>query len=228
MLVNGGGEMNRIRIATAVRWRAWRGRRFAGELAGAQAPARDGLPMASAPRSASSGVDETGNASHQIPIYASTPGTAGVAPKIALVYNSGGGNGWIGKGWSISGLSAVTRCRKTREAGDFLDAGVPVDGNSRPVNYSNLDAPWLDGARLPCWRPAPTVRTAPSIGWNSTPSHGSHRSAATTAGRRLTPGLIPLLSGARMARPVPMATPRIRGSGLAAREGHRHRAPVLA
>jgi len=113
MLVNGGGEMNRISVLP---------RLFVGALgavvvllvsvsAGAQAPARDGVSDGVGATFGEFRVDETGNASYQIPIYA-PPGTAGVAPKIALVYNSGGGNGWIGKGWSISGLSAVTRCRK--------------------------------------------------------------------------------------------------------------------
>jgi hypothetical protein len=92
-------------------------------------------------------VDETGNASYTMPIYA-PPGTAGVAPKLALVYNSGGGNGWLGKGWSVSGLSSITRCRRTREAGDFFDGSTPVDGNSRPVAHTNQDVFCLDGARL--------------------------------------------------------------------------------
>jgi RHS repeat-associated protein len=92
-------------------------------------------------------VDETGNANYSIPIFA-PPGTAGVAPKIALNYNSGGGNGWVGKGWSLSGFSAITRCRKTREAGDFFSGQTPVDGNSKPVTYSNQDVFCLDGSRL--------------------------------------------------------------------------------
>jgi hypothetical protein len=113
---------------------------------GAQ-PARDAVSDSVGATFGEFRVDETGNASYTIPIYA-PPGTAGVAPKIALTYNSGWGNGWIGRGWSLSGLSSITRCRKTREAGDFIDGGTPVDGNSRPVSYSNQDAFCLDGARL--------------------------------------------------------------------------------
>lgn len=92
-------------------------------------------------------VDESGAATYSIPIYA-VPGTTGVSPKIALSYSSQGGYGPIGKGWSISGLSSITRCRATREAGDFISGGNPVDGNSAPINYSSTDRLCLDGQRL--------------------------------------------------------------------------------
>ncbi len=92
-------------------------------------------------------VDESGNAVYTMPLFA-VPGTAGVAPKLALTYNSQGGIGPLGKGWSISGQSAISRCRKSREAGDFIVGGVPVDGNTQPVSYSNQDVFCLDGQRL--------------------------------------------------------------------------------
>ena len=92
-------------------------------------------------------VDEGGNASYAIPIFA-PPGTAGVAPKIALAYNSQGGIGPIGKGWSIRGASAISRCRKGREYGDFIIDGVPVDGNPVAIAFNNQDAFCLDGQRL--------------------------------------------------------------------------------
>ena len=92
-------------------------------------------------------VDESGAATYSIPIYA-VPGTAGVSPKLALSYSSQGGYGPIGKGWAISGLSSITRCRATREAGDFMSGGNPVDGNPAPVNYSGTDRYCLDGQRL--------------------------------------------------------------------------------
>src|SRR5687768_7892548 len=73
-------------------------------------------------------VDESGAATYSIPIYA-VPGTAGVTPKLSLNYSSQGGYGPLGKGWSIGGLSSITRCRASREAGDFIVNGVPTDGN---------------------------------------------------------------------------------------------------
>jgi hypothetical protein len=38
-----------------------------------------------------------------------SPGTAGVEPKISIVYNSQAGNGLLGLGWDLGGLSAIVR-----------------------------------------------------------------------------------------------------------------------
>jgi RHS repeat-associated protein len=86
-------------------------------------------------------VDEAGAATYTIPIYAA-PGTAGVAPKLALSYSSQAPSGAMGRGWSISGISAITRCRATREAGD------PEGVNAPAVNLSISDRFCLDGQRL--------------------------------------------------------------------------------
>ncbi|MGH8077138.1 MAG: toxin TcdB middle/N-terminal domain-containing protein, partial [Lysobacter sp.] len=92
-------------------------------------------------------VDESGAATYSIPLFAA-PGTAGVAPKLSLNYSSQGGNGPLGKGWSIGGLSSIARCRATREAGDFIENGQPVDGSPAPVNFTASDRFCLDGQRL--------------------------------------------------------------------------------
>ncbi len=112
----------------------------------------DSLPVPSVPRDPDSDtvaataaefrVDESGGATYSIPIYG-VPGTAGVMPKLALSYSSQGGAGPIGKGWSISGLSSITRCRATMEAGDFISGGSPA-----PVNFTASDRYCLDGQRL--------------------------------------------------------------------------------
>lgn len=108
-------------------------------------------------------VDESGAATYSIPIYA-VPGTAGVAPKLSLNYSSQGGYGPLGKGWSIGGLSSITRCRATREAGDYISNGVPTDGNPQPINFSGSDRYCLDGQRL---IPAPTTSCTPAAGWSA-------------------------------------------------------------
>ncbi len=92
-------------------------------------------------------VDESGAATYAIPIF-TPPGTAGVAPQVALAYSSQGGEGPLGKGWAISGLSGINRCRATREAGDFISSGVPVDGDPQPINFTASDRFCLDGQRL--------------------------------------------------------------------------------
>lgn len=61
-----------------------------------------------------------------------------MAPALALNYNSQVGNGLVGMGWSLGGLSAVTRCPKTL-------AQDSVKGN---VNLDNNDHFCLDGQRL--------------------------------------------------------------------------------
>jgi len=54
-------------------------------------------------------VNETGAANLNIPIEI-PPGTAGIAPSLSLNYTSQGGNGLLGMGWSLGGLSAIYRC----------------------------------------------------------------------------------------------------------------------
>ncbi len=88
-------------------------------------------------------VDESGSATYSISLY-TVPGTAGVAPKLTLNYSSQGGYGSLGKGWSIGGLSSITRCRATHEAGD----GAAADSAPRPVNFTATDRYCLDGQRL--------------------------------------------------------------------------------
>jgi len=74
-------------------------------------------------------VTPFGDAQYTIPI-AAHPGTAGMAPSLALAYNSQGGNGLLGVGWSLSGLSAVTRCPKTLIQ-DSAKSGINYDANDR-------------------------------------------------------------------------------------------------
>ncbi|SDQ63855.1 RHS repeat-associated core domain-containing protein [Pseudoxanthomonas sp. CF385] len=111
-------------------------------------------------------VDESGAATYSVPLY-TVPGTAGVVPKLSLSYSSQGGYGALGKGWSIGGLSSISRCRATREGGDFLGAATP-DGNPRPVNFSTSDRYCLDGQRL-----LPSSTTCPSAGGMSGVAHAT-------------------------------------------------------
>jgi hypothetical protein len=53
-------------------------------------------------------VNPDGSFSYSIPIK-TPPGTNGVAPQLSLDYNSNAGNGMLGMGFSLSGLSEMTR-----------------------------------------------------------------------------------------------------------------------
>jgi len=82
-------------------------------------------------------VSNTGAATYRIPIW-TPPGIGDVQLDLALVYNSRSGNGVLGAGWSLSGLSAISRCNKT----------WAQDGAPRGVLLSVDDRFCVDGQQL--------------------------------------------------------------------------------
>ncbi len=84
------------------------------------------------------GLDVSGGAAgYSIPID-TPPGIAGMAPQVSLNYSSQGGNGLMGMGWSIGGLSAISRCSRT----------IVQDGVVGGINFDANDRFCLDGQRL--------------------------------------------------------------------------------
>lgn len=84
-------------------------------------------------------VTPTGAAAYSIPIEV-PPGVGGFGPQLSLDYNSQSGNGLLGVGWSLSGLSSIVRCAQTQER----DGAAYVRG----INFSNQDRLCLNGVRL--------------------------------------------------------------------------------
>ena len=81
-------------------------------------------------------VSDLGAAVYSIPIMM-PPGIGNMTPQIAVTYNNQAGNGLLGWGWNLSGLSSITRTGQT----------VYHDDNQSVVNFTD-DRFVLDGKRL--------------------------------------------------------------------------------
>jgi RHS repeat-associated protein len=93
-----------------------------------------------------------GAATYTVPIVV-PPGRAGMQPSLSLNYNSRSGNGVMGVGWTLSGLSSIHRCPQTMEQ----------DARTLGVSYSNNDRLCLDGQRL-----------VPAAGYTYSGTAGTH------------------------------------------------------
>ena len=82
-------------------------------------------------------VATTGSARYSIPL-ALPPGTNGLAPALAITYDSHSGNGLLGVGFRLTGLSKIQRCART----------IAQDGSVGPVAVNGTDRFCLDGQKL--------------------------------------------------------------------------------
>lgn len=85
---------------------------------------------------ASYDVSANGSFQYSVPLRL-PPGIKNMIPSLAINYNSQGGNGMLGVGWSLSGISAITRGYKD----------VFHDLELKEVDF-NDDVLFLDGQRL--------------------------------------------------------------------------------
>lgn len=82
-------------------------------------------------------VNDAGQSNYEIPIFV-PPGISCMQPKLSLIYNSSVENGVCGVGWSLSGISTITR----------VPANILNDGYQGTIEYDNSDRLCLDGQRL--------------------------------------------------------------------------------
>jgi len=94
-------------------------------------------------------VSLNGAGSYNVPI-ALPPGTANMAPKLSVAYNSNAGDGFMGVGWNIAGLSAISRVSKN----------LFYDNVNLPVQFSVQDVFSLDGNRIVAGTTAGHFRTS--------------------------------------------------------------------
>ena len=68
-------------------------------------------------------VSDDGGAQYHLPLW--VPGARGgkVAPQLALSFDSRGGNGLAGVGWSLGGLSSISWCPRTYAQDGFSEGG---------------------------------------------------------------------------------------------------------
>lgn len=79
----------------------------------------------------------SGGATYSIS-FALPPGTNGISPTVSANYFSMGGDGVLGRGWDIAGLSKITRTTRN----------MYFDNETNPVVMTNSDRFILDGSRL--------------------------------------------------------------------------------
>lgn len=85
----------------------------------------------------SQSVNPAGGASYNIQV-ALPPGTNGVIPSLAIAYNSLAGNGHLGMGWNIGGLSQITRGNRDIYNDGYIEVG----------EHLKTDAYYFNGQRL--------------------------------------------------------------------------------
>ncbi len=82
-------------------------------------------------------ISDSGTPSYSLPIKV-PPGIAGMTPQIGLTYTASNVDGPVGYGWTVQGISAITRCPTNRA----------TDASNIGVQYSAADKLCLDGQRL--------------------------------------------------------------------------------
>ncbi|WP_186404734.1 FG-GAP-like repeat-containing protein [[Actinomadura] parvosata] len=97
-------------------------------------------------------VSHDGAARYSMPLWVPA-GRGAVTPRLSLSYSSRAGNGLLGVGWSIGGLSAISWCGRTIAQDGYTDGG----------HFDGADSLCFGGDRLvpisPQWSPQREYRT---------------------------------------------------------------------
>ncbi len=102
-------------------------------------------------------VAPNGATTYTVPIECA-PGRAGAQPSVALSYNSLAGDGVLGYGWNIGGLSSIHR----------TTSNLHYDGTVKPTEMTATAQFVLDGERLIQTATSSTVRTFAPVQGNIT------------------------------------------------------------
>ncbi len=87
------------------------------------------MPVITGQTNGVASVGNNGEFTYSVPVQV-PPGINGMQPALSLLYNSNGGNGMMGVGWNLTGLSAITRCASNKST-DNIKRGVKLDSNDR-------------------------------------------------------------------------------------------------
>jgi len=68
-------------------------------------------------------------------------GRSAVTPQLSLPYSSRAGNGLLGVGWLLGGLSAISWCRRTIAQDGYTDGGH-FDGTDALLSRSEIGFGW--------------------------------------------------------------------------------------
>jgi RHS repeat-associated protein len=97
-------------------------------------------------------VSDDGTAQYTVPLWVPA-GRGAVTPQLSLSYSSRAGNGLLGVGWSLGGLSTISWCGRTIAQDGYTDGG----------HFDGTGALCLNGGRLvpisPQWLPVREYRT---------------------------------------------------------------------
>lgn len=82
-------------------------------------------------------VSSGGSFQYTVPLRV-PPGIMNMVPELAITYNSQSGNGILGMGWTLTGISSITRGKPSIYHNQILD----------PIDFDNNDMLYLDGQKL--------------------------------------------------------------------------------